>query len=180
MRDFPLAIDAQIIIAQLWQKNQSKTNLTKSRQRIFINYKKKLKPYFTFDAVMRAVAIFCLSLFLLLFKANEGAHAIVPTISQGSRVVKSTLDVKHQSHLHKHVNIHLQKRLSQKELNYAEEGKNEDESLAKKSLICVRAIYLYALLNGWHSIPQKHALPYCEHFSYTSSFKYLLLRVFRI
>jgi hypothetical protein len=129
---------------------------------------------------MRAVAIFCLSLFLLLFKANEGAHAIVPTISQGSRVVKSTLDVKHQSHLHKHVNVHLQKRLSQKELNYAEEGQNEDESLAKKSLICVRAIYLYALLNVWHSIPQKLALPYCEHFSYTSSFKYLLLRVFRI
>lgn len=131
---------------------------------------------------MRAVIIVCLSLFLLLFKANKEAYAAASTISKGESFSTSTTSTNQQQvPFGKHINAHVQKSLSTKEASYAEGNQSEDESLSKKGLICLRTVYLYyALLTGWHKIPQKLALPYCEHLSYTGSFKYLLLKVFRI
>ncbi len=132
---------------------------------------------------MRAAIIFCLSLFFLLFKGNEYAHAVAPRISQGYEYLNESPQAK-QEHtpFHKNANVHIQKSFSSREVNYVEELQDEDETLSRKGIIILKqaAYFCYALLVGNSAIFKKLALPYCEHLSYTSSFKYLLLRVFRI
>ena len=61
---------------------------------------------------------------------------------------------------------------------------NEDEDLAcsrkqvliQKSAVGIAQIFL---LNHFYNYP-KNRLPFCSHFSYTSSYKYILQRVLRI
>ena len=126
--------------------------------------------------------IFCFSLFFLLFKGNEGVHAVA-RISQGYEYVNHAPPAKQQhTPFHKNTSAHIQKSLSSKEVNYIEECQDENESLSRKGLINFKqvAYFCYALLVGNLKSIKKLALPYCEHLSYTASFKYLLLRVFRI
>ncbi|MFN0292013.1 hypothetical protein [Pedobacter helvus] len=142
-----------------------------------------MKPYFTFDAIMRAAAIFCFSLFFLLFKGNESAHAIVSRISQGYEFFSENPHTKqHHTPFHKNANIHIQKNSSTRELNYIEETQDDEESIVRKGIIALKqsVYFCYALLVGSLQIIRKLALPYCEHLSFTASFKYILLRVFRI
>lgn len=132
---------------------------------------------------MRAAIIFCLSLFLLLIKGNEGAHAVAPRISQGYEFFTENPHTKqHHTPFHKNANIHIQKSSSAREISYVEENQDDDESISRKGIIALRqtAYFCYALLVGNIQIIKKLALPYCEHLSFTASFKYLLLRVFRI
>lgn len=132
---------------------------------------------------MRAVFIFCLTLFSLLFKADAANHATISPSSQDYRLfVESPYHKQHHAPFHKNAHVHLQKSSSLKEVNLVEEAQDEDENLARKSKINLRQVaYLYyAFLISDFCTIKKLALPYCEHFSYISSIKYLLLRVFRI
>ncbi|SOD14834.1 hypothetical protein [Pedobacter xixiisoli] len=132
---------------------------------------------------MRATIIFCLSLFFLLLKGSENTHAVAPRLAQGYEFFNENPQTK-QNHtpFHKNANVHIQKSFSSSEMNYAEESQEDDESISRKGIISIKqaAYFCYALLVGNLRTIQKLALPYCEHLSYTSSFKYLLLRVFRI
>ena len=131
---------------------------------------------------MRATIIFCLTLFFLLFKGNNGVHAVAPRLSQGYEFFNENPQTKqHHTPFHKNANLHIQKSVSARELNYAEESQDEDERISKKGILSLQITYFcYSFLLGNLRSAQKLALPYCEHLSYTSSIKYLLLRVFRI
>lgn len=127
--------------------------------------------------------IFCLSLFFLLFKGNEGAHAVAPRISQGYEFLNDIPKAQQQhTPFHKNANVHIQKNFSSGEPNYAEESLDDEDRIYRKGILRFKqaAYFCYALLVGNFKTIQKLALPYCEHLSYTSSLKYLLLRVFRI
>jgi len=127
---------------------------------------------------MRVVFVFCLSLFFLLIKGNDGACAT--RISKANTNVNFGSAPKQVHTSHKHINLHTQKDPSPKETTDVEE--NEDDSICRIATITVKQVvsFGYALLLTTSKTPKKLALPYCEHLSYTSSFKYLLLRVFRI
>lgn len=132
---------------------------------------------------MRVALIFCFSLFFLLFKGNESAYATATRISQGNKYLhKASSTQKHHNPFHKNTSTHIQKTFSSKDVNYIEECQDEDENNSKKALLSFKqaGYFCYALLVGNLKSIKKLALPYCEHLSYTSSFKYLLLRVFRI
>lgn len=132
---------------------------------------------------MRATIIFCLSLFFFLLKGNQGAHAVAPRLSQGYEFFNENPQTKqHHTPFHKNANVHIQKSFSATELNYAEETQDDEESISRKGIVSLKqtAYFCHALLVGNLINIQKLALPYCEHLSYTSSIKYLLLRVFRI
>jgi len=132
---------------------------------------------------MRATIIFCLTLFFLLFKGNEGAHAVAPRLSQGYEFFNENPQTKqHHTPFHKNADLHIQKSASARELNYAEESQDEDESISRRVILSHKQVadFCYSFLLGNLRSVQKLALPYCEHLSYTSSIKYLLLRVFRI
>lgn len=132
---------------------------------------------------MRAAIIFCFSLFFFLIKGNEGAHASASRLSQGYEFFNENPHTKqHHTPFHKNADVHIQKSFSSREMNYAEETQDDDESISRKSNLQFKqaAYFCYALLVGNVQIIKKLALPYCEHLSLTSSLKYLLLRVFRI
>ena len=131
---------------------------------------------------MRAAILFCLTFFFLLFKGYDGAHAVAPRISQGYQYFNGARKSHHDHiHFHKQANLHPQKGSTSRDVNYAEETQTEDES-SDKAVVSIKqlAYFYHAFQIAWYKIPQQLALPYCKHFSYTASFKYLLLRVFRI
>lgn len=131
---------------------------------------------------MKPAVIFFLSLFILLFKGNEGVSAEALGFSQAHEYFKTERSDQQHTSLHKNANVHIQKNFSSRGINYIEEGRDENENTLKKTLVSLKQTLCFYLLLyvGNFYIVKKLALPYCEHLSYTSSFKYLLLRVFRI
>jgi len=129
---------------------------------------------------MRALVIFCLSLFFFLTKGNDFASAA--QISKAHNHVQFTNEIKY-AHIpfHKTTNLHLQKDLSSGETTDVEESQ-DDDSISRIAIVHAKpaANCCYIQFIGNDPKPTTPALPYCSHFSYTSSFKYLLLRVFRI
>ncbi|RYF25410.1 MAG: hypothetical protein EOO42_03845 [Flavobacteriales bacterium] len=128
---------------------------------------------------MRTAILFCLTLFFLLFKGNDSAHAT--HLSQA----RTTIQFDHSKHVnkpfHKIHHLHTQKETAPRENTYVEESQDEDDStkIAITSIKQIATLCYQSLLVD-ENVYQKLALPHCEHLSYTSSFKYLLLRVFRI
>lgn len=132
---------------------------------------------------MRAAIIFCLCVFFLVAKGSESAHALAPRISQGHKYLNEAPQAEQQhTPFHKKANVHIQKSVSSREVNYIEQCQDEDENTSKKALTIFKqtSYFCCVLLTDNLQTIKKLALPYCEHFSYTASFKYLLLRVFRI
>lgn len=129
---------------------------------------------------MRSAILFCLTLFFLLLKGNDSAYAT--HLSQAKSTVQFYSKLKHlEKPFHKTSHLHTQKEPTPSERTYVEENVDEDEStrIAEVAIQQPNSFCYLALLVD-KQVHQKLALPYCEHFSYTSTFKYLLLRVFRI
>lgn len=132
---------------------------------------------------MRAAIIFCLCVFFFVSKGNENAHAVAPRISQGYKYLNEVPQAEQQhTPFHRKANLHIQKSVSSREVNYIEQCQDENENSSKKVVITLKQVSYFCcvlLADNLQTI-KKFALPYCEHLSYTASFKYLLLRVFRI
>lgn len=129
---------------------------------------------------MRTVVLFCLTLFFLLFKGNDKIYAA--HFSQGKTNVQFESESRHTDKpFHKLHQLHAQKDPTPRENTYLEESKDEDES-TRNTLVSTKqdTTFCYKSLLVNQQTNQKLALPYCEHLSYTASFKYLLLKVFRI
>lgn len=129
---------------------------------------------------MRPAILFCLTLFFLLHKGNDRVYAT--TLSQTKTIVHfDTQLVQLNKRFHKNHHLHLQKEPTPRENTFVEESKSEDD-VARIAVLATKQIAKcsYQSLLVDEQIHQKLALPHCEHLSYTSSFKYLLLRVFRI
>ena len=135
---------------------------------------------------MRAVVVFFLSLCCFLLGGHKDIFAAKPHHSTSHAVIQRT--DKQQIRIGntcRYLFLISSNSLTEKKADFTsveDEGDEEDGLSARKQVLTLRhagtpvhsaaLIYRCTCLNG--------SLPFCEHLSYTSSFKYILQRVLRI
>lgn len=135
---------------------------------------------------MRAVAVFFLSLCFFLLGGRNGVFAAKPHHSTSHSAIQRT--DKQQIKIGntcRYLFLISNNNLTEKKEDFTsveDEGDEEDGCSARKQVLPLRyairpvhsaeLIYICNCLSG--------SLPFCEHLSYTSSFKYILQRVLRI
>lgn len=131
-----------------------------------------------------------LSLCFLLVKGNDHLHASMQQNMPGFNSVETLSDIpsflqttSYKQH-HAKASFKAAHPVKKKENESKSEELEDEEELtsSKKHFefcnFCVALVY--TLTPGFTALNQFDRLPFCEHFSYSSSFKYLLHCVFRI
>ena len=77
-------------------------------------------------------------------------------------------------------NAPINKRGSHNKLKATEVDDDDDLRISKKNLGTICISFLYTEGSDYITLFRKSSLPFCEHFSLTSSFKFIIHRVIRI
>lgn len=137
---------------------------------------------------MRAVAVFFLCLFLALLNGSEAAHAAghdtlrsySPAMHVNHQVQTRTL--KMRLALLPIKNNHVSEKKESLNIDFDDDDIQEDFIFARKYVLPLTYFIILTSLSilGTSASTVKNRLPFCAHFSYTATNKYILQRVLRI
>jgi hypothetical protein len=137
---------------------------------------------------MKAVAVFFLCLFFSLLHGSEAVHAAGhDTLRSYSAALhlnrqEQTPTLKMRLASLPVRNHHLSEKKESLTIDFDDDDEQEDFIFARKYVLPLTffiTLVSLSILTALYATV-KHRLPFCAHFSYTSSHKYILHRVFRI
>lgn len=145
-----------------------------------------MRAYLIFEADMRFVFILVLSLFSFLLKNSGPAYAAGHTNAKISSPPLRSSDSTQQinlGYLSKGYPVIKHEILNDKKEDLINVDDNEDEPVFSRKSVLISKAYL--ALNDPSLLIELHnsscnRLPICRHFSYTSTYTYLLQRVLRL
>lgn len=136
---------------------------------------------------MRIVVVFALFLFFLLFGSYHDVRAEAITRASNYSSASIITGVSHERSVNTYQDLPLIKSngfIEKKDdfTRVENEDEEEDVVFARKYILLTKYFVTLACVSVFSYFYNyiKNRLPFCRHFSYTSSYKYILQRVLRI